>query len=199
MLRNQLVMADLNHEVVGGWLQRGEELRSDFELGFWDGSYPEHDIEAIANLHLVMNDMPRGELELEDEVFTPEILRERERTLAERQTERWSAFVRESASGELVGFSEVFWTPQQPQELHQGDTGVSPRYRQRGIGGWLKAAMIERVQRKRPQVQRIHTWNADSNEPMLRVNYAMGFKLQVASAHWQVSVADLLKYLDSRP
>ena len=57
------------------------------------------------------------------------------------------------------------YRPSRPEVLGQGDTGVFPEYRNRGLGRWLKAPMIEKVLRHRPQVKRVHTGNTKSNAP----------------------------------
>jgi RimJ/RimL family protein N-acetyltransferase len=36
-----------------------------------------------------------------------------------------------------------------------------------------------------PNVQRVHTWNANENEPMLRVNRALGFRPIGQLTEWQ--------------
>jgi hypothetical protein len=57
----------------------------------------------------------------------------------------------------------------------QGDTGVRPDHRGHGLGAWMKAVNHLRLADERPDVEWVQTWNADSNEPMLRINRALGF------------------------
>jgi mycothiol synthase len=64
-----------------------------------------------------------------------------------------------------------------------------------GLGRWLKAAMIDKALRERPQVKRIRTGTADSNAPMLRINYELGFKPYLSVCTWQVETAKVLAYL----
>jgi mycothiol synthase len=97
-----------------------------------------------------------------------------------------------------VGYTEVVWNPGQPEHLGQGDTAVSPKYRNFGLGRWLKAAMLEKVLRERPQVKHIRTYNASSNEAMLRINYQLGFKHVKTTTTWQVEVDEVFKYLTER-
>jgi len=40
----------------------------------------------------------------------------------------------------------------------------------------LKAVNHLRLGSERPEVEIVQTWNADSNEPMLRINRALGFQ-----------------------
>lgn len=192
---NQLTLAELDHELVNRWLEQAGERAADFELGFWDGAYPEAEIEAIIALHEVMNTEPRGSLDIEDFRMTPQRLRQTEQARSARGTERWTLYVRERATDRFAGFTEVFWHPNRPQILQQGATAVFPQDRNKGLGRWLKAAMIEKVLRERPEVRFIRTGNADSNVPMLKINQALGFKPYIAHTAWQVETEQVSHYL----
>jgi GNAT superfamily N-acetyltransferase len=193
---NQLGLADLDQSLVRRWTEQGERLAGDFELGWWLGPYPEADLEAIAGLWRVMNQAPRGELDVEDFNFTPAQLREMDAAMQARGTERWSVYARERASGRLAGYSEVFWNPKRAYFMYQGNTGVFPEFRNRGLGRWLKAAMLERVLRERPEVQFVRTDNADVNAPMLKINTELGYQPYQAQTFWQVEVERVRAYLD---
>jgi mycothiol synthase len=194
---SQLELDQVDHAMLSDWIARAQERTAGFELGFWDGEYPEHDIAAIAELLEVMNHAPRQEMEIEDEVVTPEHLREREVETAARGEERWVAYVRETATGALAGFSEVYWPRHAPALMEQGGTGVQPRFRNRGLGRWLKVAMIERIRRERPEVRAIRTDNADTNEAMLNINIQLGFRPLFNNHGWQIETERVLAYLQS--
>ncbi|MBI3460811.1 hypothetical protein HY009_07770, partial [Candidatus Acetothermia bacterium] len=70
-----------------------------------------------------------------------------------------------------------------------------PKYRNKGLGRWLKAAMLEKVLRERPQVKRLRTGNANSNGPMLKINHELGFKPYKSWIDWQVELDKALAYL----
>ena len=192
---SQLDLDDLNRALVSEWQAEALAPRDEYELGLWEGPYPEQSLEAIAKLQAVMNTAPRGELEVEDSRMTPERLRQQESSLAQQGVERWTVHVRHLASGQLAGYTEVLWNPKQPEVLSQGDTGVFPEHRNRGLGRWLKAAMVAKVLRERPQVKRIRTANAVSNAPMLRINEEMGFRPYQSNFHWQVGIDQVIAYL----
>ena len=56
--------------------------------------------------------------------------------------------------------------------------------------------MLERILRERPEAVDVRTGNADSNDAMLGINHALGFKPYIAQANWQVPVEKVKAYLD---
>ncbi len=195
---NQLDLADLDRGLLGKWLARADELNARFDLGCWTGPYPEEDLAAIAALHEILNGAPRGTLDVEDWRITPEQVRQMEQSTFARGSERWSIYARERATGEFACFTEVFWHPNRPAILGQGATGVFPHYRNGGLGRWLKAAMIDKVLRERPQVRFIRTGNADSNEAMLGINKQMGYRPFLATTTWELSIDAAESWLRKR-
>ncbi len=192
---NQLDLANLDRELLGRWQERAQERAGGFELGLWEGPYPAEDLEAIVKMREVMNTAPLDDLEVEDIKWTPEQLRQIEASIAQRKLKRWTMYARHIETGELAGYTEVFWNPNQPETLRQDDTGVFPKYRRRGLGRWLKAAMLKKVLRDRPQVKRVRTGNADSNAAMLRINQQLGFKPYKSWSVWQIELKQVLAYL----
>ena len=192
---NQLNLAELDRNLIYHWQERAPVTQ--FELGLWKGTYPEEEIESVAALVKVMNTEPRDDLELEDWHWTAEHLRQWQASLRQRKVQQWSMYAREIATGQFAGYTEVFWTPHRPEVLQQGDTGVFPEYRHRGLGRWLKAAMLEKILCDRTQVKRIRTGNADSNGPMLKINHELGFKPYKSWSTWQIELGRVLEYLKS--
>lgn len=195
---NQLTVADLDRNLLQQWLAHGEQLTEDFELGLWDGAFPEERLPAVVDLLNVMNSAPRDQLDVEDFKMTPERLREMEKAVAARQTEHWTLYVAERKTGKFVGFTDVLWNANRPQLLTQNSTGIFPEYRNRGLGRWLKAAMLDKVLRERPQVKFVRTGNADSNTAMLKINHELGFKPYLSTAVWQVETDQVIHYLDQK-
>ena len=75
-----------------------------------------------------------------------------------------------------VGMSSLFASAGTPEVLNQGLTGVLPPYRGRGVAMALK---LQTVCYAQDQGKReIRTWNDTTNQPMLRINEAMGFARQ---------------------
>lgn len=195
---NQLAVQDLDRDLVRAWLDRAPERASGFALDFWEGMPPEEQFEALAKLFAVMNSAPRGTLQVEDVDFTVEQFREFERSRLARGLVIWTNVARERTTGRLVGFTEMFWDPVRPWLVNQGGTGVLPEFRNKGLGRWLKAAMLQKLLQERPEVRFVRTGNADSNAAMLSINRQLGFRPYMAEMVWQIPTARVRAYLDAR-
>ncbi len=192
---NRLLFSELNRDYLRLSLERAPmDL---FELGVFDGEYPEGELKALCELFEVMNDAPQGELEVNDERLTPKKLRqnlEHEKVLG---IKRCLIFARDRASGRYAGYTEVEWLQSRPQVMVQNGTAVHEDFRGHGLGAWLKAAMIERILRDHPQADQVRTSNAESNAPVVKINVALGFKLFLRRIVWQVDVQETLGRLRS--
>ena len=76
-----------------------------------------------------------------------------------------------------VGLSTVWRIDKEPRGLVQGNTGVRREYRGRGIAIALKLGVIDFARRN--GYEKVKTWNASDNVPMLAVNTKLGFKREV--------------------
>lgn len=195
---HQLDLRDLNRGLIERWQLRARDRASGFDIELWTDEIPEEHIEAFAKLFEAMNLAPRGDLDVEDFHWTPEHLRESQRSDRARGTQSWIMVVRERETGALAGFTQVVWHPNRPENVDQRSTVVLPQYQNRGLGRWLKAAMLEKVLRDRPQVKRVRTGNADVNAPMLRINQELGFKPFESWSVWQVETENVQAYLSRR-
>lgn len=194
---NQLLLVNVDRTLLADWLAKAQERAGDLELGCWMGALPESELAALTVMMGSMNSAPRDDLAFEDFAYTPEILRQDDESLVARGIERWFMYVRDPATGVYAGFTELFWRPSDPGTMRQGDTGVMPAYRNRGLGRWLKAAMVQKVLTERPQVKAIRTGNAASNAAMLKINHELGFTLHKTMKIWQVERRVVEAYLQS--
>lgn len=195
---SELVLAEVDRDLMRSWIAHAQDRAADFELGWWLDGYPEDQLDEAARLLQMVNSQPMGDLEIEDFQFTPERAREMDLVNAQRGKTRWTCYVYERESRTIAGFTELLITASQPEKLEQGLTAVFPEYRNRGIGRWLKAAMVEKVLRDLPQAKIVSTSNADMNEPMLNINREMGFRPSASETTWQISVERAQAYLKER-
>lgn len=106
------------------------------------------------------------------------------------------AALTEAADGAFAGYTELVWNPENPRFAQQGDTAVAPEHRGHGLGKWLKAGMLERLHRERPDVRVVRTGNADTNAAMLGINEALAFAATRAVVLWQVDADELARRLE---
>ncbi len=192
---NQLLFSEMDV----GYLQRSLEQapKDRFSFIWFDSDYPEDDatLQKLCDMFAVMNTAPRGDLEFNDWKATPEKLRDEAANAKKHQQQWWLCIAVENTTGNFAGFTETGWHHNRPKVAGQYGTGVDPTYRGHGLGAWLKAAMIDRILRERPTVDRIRTGNADSNVPMLKINHSLGFKPYHKHISWQIDVAKTLEIL----
>ena len=89
----------------------------------------------------------------------------------------------------------MFYFPDKQMMLNQNLTGVKEEYRGRGLGKWLKAAMLEWIKEEYPEVQIIVTGNATTNAPMLAINKRLGFKEYKSGTAYKFQVDELSEKL----
>jgi len=192
---NQLDLTGLDPTLLQDWLALPAQRAPGYRLEWHVGPYPDALYPELVQVKEAINLMPRGDLAVEDVHFTEEHLRQMEASLAARGTQRWTLLVRAPEAGEVAGYTEMYWNPEKPALLYQGDTAVFPQHQNRGLGRWLKAAMLDRLGTDRPEGRFVRTGNASSNAPMLKINHELGFDLYLTQSEWQVPVANLRRYL----
>lgn len=194
---NQLRVDEIDRDLLEHWLENGQKNISEFELGIWEGAYPEEQLNEIVQLMELTNQQPLGDLAIEDMHITPQQLREMEKMDTSRGNQRCTFYVLEKANATFAGYTETVWNANRPEILRQDMTGVFPEYRGKGLGRWLKAAMMDHMLKIHPQIKFVRTQNADTNAAMLRINNEMGFKPYMTSVLWQMEISQVLGYLKS--
>jgi GNAT superfamily N-acetyltransferase len=152
------------------------EHHRDYELVSWSGGCPEEYLtEYCGLLSLVDEEVPLGDLEMQPKRWTPERLRAAEE---HRRTQGHfgSTTVAVAPDGSLAGYTELTGSPQKPGHLNQRDTLVRPEHRGHRLGLALKLANLQALQSAFQDPATIHTWNAESNAPMIAVNDHLGFR-----------------------
>jgi GNAT superfamily N-acetyltransferase len=196
--RSRLRIDDVDRVRMKEWIEQASERAFGYEVVGWTGPCPDELVEPYTQLLHVMNTAPTEALDFDDEVFTPDRLRAEEERLAVLGWE-WSTLVaRQLATGELAGLTELSFPAAQEWLAYQGNTGVDPLHRNKGLGRWLKAAMIGQTVLERSELRAVDTWNANSNDPMLSINVAMGFKPVGYLGGWQTPVDAAASALEAK-
>ncbi len=184
---NRLQLGEVDWAMVRSWIEDGEARSPETRLEIYDGPIPEpmRD-EYAAQLTVLLNTIPFEDLDHGEIVVTPEQMADWFARQAATQTTEHTVVAREP-DGAISGITDVSWTEHLPTFVEQLFTGVRPDTRGRGIGKWIKAAMLEKIRREYPQVTSVITGNATSNDPMLSINHRLGFKQFRAGSEYQIS------------
>jgi hypothetical protein len=124
-----------------------------------------------------INDAPTDDLDIEDEVFSAERMRGYENAQEVRGGRLYRVYARHRATGELAGQTVVVVEEDHPAQGHQHDTSVLASHRGHRLGLLLKVEMCLWLRESEPQLERIDTWNAESNDHMIGVNELMGYRI----------------------
>lgn len=193
--RSRLVLDDVDWGLMDSWIHRAAERASGYELLALSTPIPEEHLEAFCEVLHVMNTAPKEDLDFEDFVMTPKKWRDIEAKKAASKTEGRFLIAVAPETGRFAGLTEIILPHWQRDLAWQGDTGVDPAHRNLGLGRWLKAEMLKRLVEERPEVTRIDTYNAGSNEPMLNINLEMGFRPILIQHAWQGPTASVRERL----
>ena len=192
---SQLSISDLELQKLEGWIKTGETRASDYVLGCWDAAIPEQEILAFSSLMDVMNTQPKGDLEMEDEHLSPEVIRDMEKVKFGSGGRRVISYVKHRTSGEFAGYTELEWHPTRASIVTQQATGVNLEHRNLGLGRWLKAANLREMLALNLDAKFVRTGNADVNAAMLKINLELGFKPYFRSIVWQGNTDTILEKL----
>jgi GNAT superfamily N-acetyltransferase len=184
--QNRVATASLDRAVLLSWVERAGEGTAAYELIGWDGPCPEPFLDAFAQLGAVMDGAPGSRPEHDVERTSTRYRQAEEFWL--RRGPYWRLCARHRADGELAGYTELQPAADPPWIARQGDTGVVPAHRGRGLGRWLKAVNALRLLDERPETSAIETFNAAGNEPMLAINRAMGFDVVCRWRQWSLPI-----------
>lgn len=127
-------------------------------------------------------DAPSGDIDLDEEDWDAE----RVRLLWNTPSPIWGieSVARHVPTGRLVAFTDIVVRPGQPDLAVQSDTLVLREHRGRALGLAVKIANLRALQRERPDVTTVRTWNADTNTHMVAINERMGFVVTGWTREW---------------
>ncbi len=159
-----------------------------YELVRSAGTTPAEDLEAVARMVAAINDAPTGDLDIEDEVFTPQRMRDYDEAQRQRGHRVHIVYARHRESGELAGETTVAVDGERPHLAEQHDTSVVRAHRGHRLGLLMKIDMLRWLREDEPQLESIGTWNAEENAFMIGVNEALGHRVLGRALAFQRSI-----------
>lgn len=156
-----------------------------YELVRLPGAVPRDLVADVARLSAAINDAPTDDLDIEDEVYSPERIRAFEAASMARGGRVYRLVARERRTGALAGQTLVEVASDSPWNGNQLDTSVVAEHRGHRLGLLLKAAMLLWLREEEPALRTIYTDNATSNVHMVRVNELLGYRVIGKAVEWQ--------------
>lgn len=196
-IESRLRLSEVDWPMLERWVAEGQARSPQTRLEIYDGPIPERmRADYAPQLSSMLNTIPFEEMDHGDIVITPEMMREWYSRMELTGGVQHTVIAREP-DNVIAGMTDTVWAPYHRSIVYQQFTGVRPEARGRGIGKWIKAAMLLHLRVLYPDVQWVSTDNAGSNAPMLKINRAMGFKTYRQGTVYQLTRDDLEKRLGS--
>jgi len=196
-VENRLKVEKIDWNMVKQWNKEGHKRSPESRIELYY-TISQEIIEEYCKIYTeTLNQQPMGDLDIGKIIYTPEMIRYNEKNNAELGRKHLTYLIIES-NGDISGLTEMIYRPEKETMIEQLLTGVKKEYRGRGLGKWLKAAMLLKMREEFPQVKIITTGNATTNAPMLSINDRLGFKVHKEGVSAQLSREKLGEYLSKR-
>lgn len=197
MHMNTVRVADLPIDLLRTWEEQGPSRAPGYSVTLIEGAYPEELLEGMAHLyHVLERDMPSPE-GFEAREYTPELVTEFMEMFLQGADLLTSVAVH-NESGEVAGMSQIGRRKTDPVTWFVSTTMVDPAHRGHALGKWVKAQVTLAALNRWPGGEYIETGNAFTNEAMLGINHAMGFRHEYTMAWVEVDVDRVESYLATR-
>ena len=193
---SRLYLENVDWGLMKEWVNQGELRAKKDEIELFEFKVcPEKIIEDLALLHTnIMQLVPSGDSAWTESTRTPNAIRDGEKK-REQAGFGWYVLATQEKDGNLSGFTEIFFSPETPFWVSQLTTGVRAKYQGRGLGKWLKAAMLLYIKENLPETKLMVTGNFEHNAPIMSINKRMGFKLHKTEKCYNLKIEDLERFL----
>jgi GNAT superfamily N-acetyltransferase len=181
-------IAGLDWTVVDRLYDEAVDASTSYELVRVTGRLPEEMLEGMVELTGSINDAPKDELDIEDDVFTPARLRAYEMAQEAHDFTIYRVIARERSTGELAGHSTVVVERERPHIAHQHDTAVDRAHRGHRLGALVKTDMLHWLREAEPAVTQLDTWNAESNTHMIGINQQLNYRVIARALAYQKAI-----------
>lgn len=187
--RRLQTLADVDRAAVASLYDAALEAARDYTFV----RTTDHDDALLAELVEVtaaINDAPRGELKLDDEVFDVQRLRDLHAAADGKGERLYRVYARHRETGVIGGHTVVAVQPAVPHYVWQYDTSVHRDHRGHRLGLALKVDMMHWLAEAEPQIEVIETWNNADNTYMISVNESIGYRLDRVFDEYQQTLTD---------
>lgn len=154
-----------------------EASSADYDLVRVLGRTPPALLDGLVEVTRAINDAPLDDLEYEDEVYDAERIQALEQAQSDAGFRLYRVLAVQRSTGAVAGHTVLSVYGDQPEYAEQDDTSVLAEHRGHRLGLRLKAEMLCWLAADEPQLRRILTQNAESNDLMIAVNDRLGYRI----------------------
>jgi GNAT superfamily N-acetyltransferase len=190
VIRNQ-ELADLPPGRLAELRDQATRAAQGYSLLSWTGPCPQEYVDQLARVINAFHDAPHNP-GYEPEIYDAQRVRQDEERFDMQGLRDYTVVARHDASGELAGFTGVGVSPEHPDWGFQELTAVTREHRGHKLGLLVKVGMLDLLAQAEPGLKRIHTGNANSNEHMIAINAALGYRVVSRWPSWRIDVAQVL-------
>lgn len=192
-----LPLAELSIELMKEWVDDGPSRAAGYSVRLLEGAYPEPILDQMAHLYVVLErDMPTPEGHQPRSWNAEQVAEFMDGFL--ESGEMLTAVAFHDTSGQAAGMSQLYRRSGDPKTWVVTTTMVDPIHRGHALGKWLKGVVNLTALERWPDGEYTETGNAETNEAMLAINRAMGFRAELTLSEVALSVKAAEKYLASR-
>ena len=185
-VRRRLDLATVDADSWPGQLAAAAAHANGYTSITWVGDAPDDVVAEVARLEgRMVIDAPMGELKVEQEKYDADRIRGIEKSLRLRGRRHYHAAARHDATGALAAWTMIAFDAETTSHAWQQTTIVDPDHRGHRLGTIVKIENLYLTRRHEPAVRYINTWNAASNQHMIAINEALGFRVMDNWITWQ--------------
>lgn len=195
---NRLDLEELDWTMVNSWVRDGEARSPQTRLQSIENRVPDEMLDAWCEIRTALfNIMPFDDLDHGEITVTPENMSRELYRWIDESGSTWHCLLAVASDGAIEGMTDVAYMPFEPDRIYQFLTGVRAGSQGRGLGKWLKAAMLLFLREQYPAARWVITENATSNAPMLAINDRLGFKEHMSGSTYQAELAKVAAFLET--
>ena len=184
-VQSRMPLGGLDWTELAHWQARVAEATPSLEWEIHSGRLPFSRLAALdAPLSDLVNQQPLGSVSMPRMRYS---LAGYERWYADMDTRGGEHFMVLLRQGdEVVAVCDANWDARFPERAYQELTAVAPSWRGKGLAKAVKAAMLQLIHKRQPQVQSVITLNAETNAAMRAINQRLGFVVHREEATYQL-------------
>jgi len=188
---NRLNAEQIDWDLMQRWADEGQARNPETKLLRFVNRPDPDLIDPFCGLVTAVNRLqPRDKLEGIEYTLTAEEFEKQVQHLEEGKSKYVVICTRET-NDELSGMTDLIYSEARPSHAKVRLTGVRREQQGRGLGKWLKAAMMLDMGERYSKVEFVETDNFNTNRPMLSINDRMGFKLHEQYIFYKMRVSDV--------